>query len=188
MGTSLASVTQLANFLQVELASNDPSAQLYLDIASGMVRAYLKQTITQVRADVVEVDPINGAYVTLDELPVTDVASVEILNADGEWTLADPSTYTVSKRLGIIAGKPGCGVFWPPQPASWRVTYTHGYATVPDSLVGVVLGVAGRGYASPVGIELERIGGYQVKYAMESAGFSALEKIALDSYKVATIA
>lgn len=190
-GTSLASVAQLAAFLQLPLADDDASASLMLDIASGMVRDYLKQQVDYVVDDVVELDPINGAYIQLPEMPVASVTLLEILDATvtpAVWTTADPSTYTVSTRLGIIAGLPGCGVYWPSQPGTWRVTYTHGFETVPDSLLGVVLGVAARAYSSPASIEQERIGGYQVKYAVESAGFSALELKTLNRYKDASIA
>jgi len=188
--TPLATVDQLASFMQLPLASDDPTATLLLDIASGMVRDYLKQQLDQATDDVVLLDPINGAYLMLPELPVASVSLVEYLDASvspAVWTTADPSTYTVSARLGMIAGSPGCGIYWPSTPASWRVTYTHGYSPIPSSLVGVVLGVAARAYSSPAGIELERIGGYQVKYAVEAAGFSAIELITLNRYKVAVI-
>jgi len=186
----LASVTQLASFMQLPLASDDPTATLLLDIASGMVRDYLKQQLDPVTDDVVVLDPINGAYVMLPELPVADVTMLETLDTSQSpavWTTVDPSTYTVSLNLGIIAGLPGCGIFWPSVPASWRVTYSHGFNPVPSSLVGVVLGVAARAYSSPAGIEQERVGGYQVKYAVEAAGFSAIEMITLNRYKVGTI-
>jgi hypothetical protein len=155
-----------------------------------MVRDYLKQQLDLVPDDVVILDPINGAYVMLPELPIASVSLLEYLDASVSppvWTTADPSTYTVSARLGIIAGLPGCGVFWPSTPASWRVTYSHGFDPVPSSLVGVVLGVAARAYSSPAGIEQERFGGYQVKYAVEAAGFSAIELVTLNRYKVGTI-
>lgn len=183
----LATPAQLGAFMQETIAANDASALLYLSIASGMVRDSLQQQITATTGEVILADPIDGSYVLLPELPISDVSLVETF--DGTvWTTADPSTYTVSKRLGMIAGKPGYGVAWPSDPETWRVTYSHGFATVPDSLVGVVCGVAARAYASPVAVDLERLGGYQVKYAVESAGFSPLELIALSRYRVARVA
>lgn len=185
--TALTTPTQLGAFLQETIAADDASAVLYLSIASGMVRDYLHQQITAVADDVILVDPIDGSYGLLPELPISDVSLVE--TSDGTtWTTVDPSAYTVSKRLGMIAAKPDTGVQWPSEPESWRVTYSHGFATVPDSIVGVVLGVAARAYATPVGVDLEHVGGYQVKYQIESAGFSPLEKIALDHYKLPRIA
>ena len=185
--TALASPAQLGAFLQETIAPDDTSALLYLSIASGMVRDYLHQQITEEVGDVLLADPIDGSYVLLPELPVSAVSLVETF--DGiTWTTVAPANYTVSKRLGMLAGKPGTGVQWPSEPESWRVTYSHGFNEVPDSIVGAVLGVAARAYSSPVAVDSERIGGYQVKYLIESAGFSPLEKIALDRYKVPGIA
>jgi hypothetical protein len=186
MGAALATVDQLASFMQLPLTSADPTATLLLQIASGMVRDDLKQQLDPVTDDIVELDPINGTTVRLPELPVTDVTLVEYLDSTvtpAVWTTADPSTYTVSRKTGFVTVKPWTGVCWPTDPESWRVTYSHGFAELPDSLLGVVLGVAARAYSSPASIELERLGGYQVKYAVEAEGFSALELKTLNRYK-----
>lgn len=180
----LATVQELSDFAQLALDPADASAALLLSIASGMVRSYLQQEITQVIDDVEYADPV-GPTVFLDQLPVTSVSKVEYLDADGvTWLVADPKTYTVSRRTGVVAAKPWTGVTWPYDPDSWRVTYTHGYVTVPDELKAVVLGVAARTYSTPVGIDMERTGQRQVKYAMESAGFSGLESAVLDMFKI----
>jgi hypothetical protein len=178
---TLATPTQLGLYIQETIAENDPSALLYLDIASGMVRDYLQLILDPVTDDVVELDPIDGSYVFLPELPVTSVSLVETFDGSA-WSTVDSVNYTVSTRLGIIAGLPNQGIVWPSNPGTWRVTYSHGFAPLPSSILGVVLGVAGRAYSTPAGIDLERIGGYQVKYAMEADGFSAIEKKALARY------
>lgn len=193
--TPLATVAQLAAFLPLPLADDDPTASLMLDIASGMVRDHLAAqgyAVDLATDDVVYVDPINGAYLLLDGLPIATVSLVETYDdttvTPGVWSTADPSTYTVSRRLGMIAGKPGIGVQWPSDPESWRVTYTHGFEVLPKTILGVVLGVAARAYSSPASIESERIGGYQVKYAMEADGFSPIELAAMARYKNPVVA
>lgn len=185
--TTLATVQQLAAFLQTTIDDTDASATLYLQIASDMVRDYLQQQLDFTADDPFLADPIGGAYVVLPELPVTDVSLVEVF-ADAAWSTVDPVNYTVSKRLGIVAGRPGCGVFWPSDPESWRVTYSHGFADIPESIVGAVLGVAARAYATPVGVDSERIGGYNVKYAMQASGFSPIEQAGLNRYLVPRVA
>ena len=178
---ALATPAQLAAFMQQPLADSDASALLMLDIASGMVRDYLQLTLDFVTNDVALIDPLNGQYALLPETPVLTVSLLETF--DGTvWTTAAPANYTVSKRLGMIAAVPSTGVQWPYAPETWRVTYTHGFATVPMSIVGAVLGAAARAYASPAGVDSERIGGYQVKYGMEAAGFSAIEQKAMGRY------
>ncbi len=188
--TPLATVDQLASYLQQPLASGDPSATLMLSIASAMVRDYLQQEILAVAGDVALLDPINGAYVVLPEAPVTAVSLVETYDATlatPGWVTMDPTSYTVSKRLGMIAALPQTGVIWPTDPETWRVTYDHGFSACPDGLAGVVLGVAARTYSTPAGAESERIGGYQVKYAMQADGFNPLEKVVLERYRLGRI-
>ena len=184
----LASVAQLAAYMQDTISSADPSALLYLDLASGMVRDYLQQDLTPTPDDVVLLDPIDGMCVLLPDLPVSDVSLVETLDQTAQtWSTVDPAMYTVARRTGIIAARPFTGVQWPADPESWRVTYSHGFAEVPDGIVGVVLGVAARAYATDPGIESERIGGYQVKYNI-GGGFNDLEQKALNRYLVARVA
>ena len=185
---ALALPAQLGAFMQQPIADTDPTALLLLDIASGMVRDYLQMELDAVAADVVLLEPVNGSNgvsVFLPELPVTAVSLVETFDntvTPGVWTTADPLTYTISKLLGIIAALPYTGVTWPYLPETWRVTYNHGFVVIPDSLVGVTLGVAARQWNTANGIDLERIGSYQVKYSMEADGFSPIEKKALARY------
>jgi hypothetical protein len=182
--TSLATPAQLGAFMQESITDTDPTALLMLDIASGMVRDHLQMqgyAVDPATADVVYVDPVDGRKLFLDGLPISTVTLVETFDGTA-WTTADPKTYTVSRRLGIISALPWTGVTWPDGPETWRVTYTHGFPTLPSTILGVVLGVAARAYASPVGVDLERIGGYQIKYSMEADGFSGIEKRALAAY------
>lgn len=183
----LATVDDLASFVQSTLDPADPSPALYLSIASGMVRDYLQQEITQVVDDIVYCDPVGGSFVALDELPVGSVSLVET-TADGgaTWTTADPTTYTVSRRTGLIFAKPYTGVCWPGDPESWRVTYTHGYATVPDTIKGICLSVAARGFSIPVGVDSERVGQRQVKYDLGE--LTDVQELALSRYRVARVA
>jgi hypothetical protein len=182
---SLAFPDQLGAFLKEPIDSQDATALLLLDIASGMVRDFLQiGDISAVLADVMELDPIisgGGPVLLLPALPVTAVTLVETFDGTA-WSTADPTTYTVSKRLGIITAVPWTGVTWPVTPESWRVTYDHGFDEVPMSIVGAVLGAAARQWNTDNGIDMERVGGYQVKYAMEANGFTGIELKALGAY------
>jgi hypothetical protein len=44
------------------------------------------------------------------------------------------------------------------------VTYTHGYATIPDDIRGVTLDLAARKMANPSGNRQEGIGSYSISY------------------------
>lgn len=185
--SSLATPAQLGAFLQTPIADNDATALLMLDIASGMVRDYLQLTLDPVANEVVLLDPIEGSFVMLPELPITSVSKVEIFDGTA-WIELDTSKYTVSKRLGIISGLPGVGIDFPSKPESWRVTYSHGYATMPSTIVGVTLALSARMYTAPDGINSESIGGYSVSYATAGEGFTKLEMTALARYKNPRIA
>jgi hypothetical protein len=187
MATSLATVDQLAAYLQQPITAGDPAATLMLQIASGAVRDELQQDLDYVAHDVQILDPINGWTIVLPQMPVTDVTLVEYLDANQVWTTADPALYTVSLRTGIIQAMSYTGIPWPAVPASWRVTYSHGYNPIPDGLVGVCLGVAARTYSTPAGTESEKIGGYNVKYAIHADGFSPVELKILSRYRLGRV-
>jgi hypothetical protein len=181
----LASVSQLGAYLQQTFDPGDVGALLVLQIAASLIRDHLQQEITQVLGDVVVLDPVEGTYVFLPELPVTAISKVEVYDTTvtpAVWTTADPSTYLASLATGVIQAAPYSGATWPSAPGSWRVTYDHGHAVVPDGIMGVCVSLAARIYATEDGIDLERIGGYQVKYQSDADGFSPLQIKAMARY------
>ena len=184
---NLATLDQLSAYLGETLPANDPSGLLMLQIASGMVRDYLHQDIDYKANEVVTLDPLNGSYVLLPQLPVVDVTKLEIY-VDGAWSIVASGFYTVSRAMGMIAGKPGNGIDFPSDPETWRVTYSHGYETVPDTIIGVVCGVAARAYTEPTSVSSESLGGYSVSYQMHEGGFSPIEKAALSRFHILRVA
>lgn len=184
--TDLATVDELAAYSQQPIAADDAAAVFLLKVASGMIRAYLDQTVTFVQDDVEYVDPVNASFVALKELPVVAVTQVEISSDGGlTWTSVPAGAYKVSRRTGTITVRQGSSVRWPDDEESWRVTYSHGYQSVPAELSGVCCGLAARYYSTPVAVDMERVGQRQVKYNIEAAGFTALESMALAAYRMA---
>lgn len=186
----LATVDDLGHYMQQTIAADDPTATFLLLVASGMIRAYLGgQTITQVIDDVEYVDPVNGSFAALSQLPVTAVSLVEVTNDGGTtWAPVPATAYKLSRKAGTLSTRWASGVRWPTDEESWRVTYTHGYESVPAEIVGVCCGLAARYYSTPIAVDMERIGQRQVKYAIESDGFSPMESIALAAYKLGKLA
>jgi len=182
-------VDDLGKYMQQTIAADDPTAGFLLLVASGMIRAYLGQTVSQVIDDVEYVDPVNGSFAALSQLPVTAVSLVEVTNDGGTtWTPVPATAYKVSRRRGTISTRWGNSVRWPSDEESWRVTYTHGFGSVPPEIIGVCCGLAARYYSTPVAVDMERIGQRQVKYAIEADGFSPLESIALAAFRVGKLA
>lgn len=186
--SDLITVAELAEYTQLPLLDTDQSALFLIKVASNMVRDYLHQDLYFVASDIAYCDPLNGQVVLLEQLPVVRVVQVEYTADSGvTWVVAPAGSYTVSRRTGVVAAKPFSGTPWPSDPESWRITYDHGFNPIPDTIKGVVCEVAGRIYASPIGVDLERIGQRQVKYAVETEGLSPLMQVALDHYKVARV-
>jgi hypothetical protein len=186
----LATIADLAAYVQEDIADGDAPATLSLEIASGVLRSYLGYDVLGVDDFVELCDPINASFIELRQTPVKDVTLVEVFNRDAnDFVIVASTDYDVSLRLGVIAGHPGTGFRWPSWPESWRVTYSYGYDTVPDAIRGVCVGIAARQWATPVGIESERIGGYNVRFAdRHDDALTPIEKLALRAYLRPSIA
>lgn len=110
--------------------STDETARAYalLDDASAKVRAYTRQQITE-STSTDRVRTRNGV-VRLPQRPVTAVTAV----ADTLATALD-AVWDGGEQLRLYFD------------GYVDVTYTHGYATVPDDIVTVVAGVAARSFS-----------------------------------------
>ncbi len=190
MASPFVAVADLAAFIGEPIADTD--AQAIRAIASGTaaVQSFLGSQVAA--GTTVELcDPINAAYLVLSELPVVNVTTVEYFDAYDTlaFVTADPTQYTVSRRLGIIAALPFTGISWPGTPESWRVTYDYGYAVIPDAILTATLGYAARQYATPPGIQQEKVGSYLVRYdASNTAAFTPSELAGLRPYVQVPIA
>ncbi len=145
--------------------------------ASAKIRSYTKQQFTKVEGDVIVLRPV-GSHLRLPQRPVL---SVDVIVAVGGAGLPD------------VTVPPGCwqwdGVdlveLWPLNPDVWlslptdwaqygqwgpdtyRVTYDHGYETIPDDVVAVCCTMVLRTLTSPTsteGLVSESIGQYNYQY------------------------
>lgn len=164
----LVSGVDLATALQddIDLAA----AELALRRASGKVRRYTRQTISLVVDDVIVRIPEYGTDLELPQRPVVSVASVEIGGEPvTDWTL-------VGDRLVRACG-------WPD---GATITYTHGYAEIPDDIQDVVLSLAGMRMTNVRGLRSLAIDDYTETFATETIGSGSLsddDKEILDSYR-----
>lgn len=183
---NLASVNQLAYALRVDPASLDSNqANQALTSASGLVRAVARQQIDFVSQEttiltgytrklVLPQRPVvvdSGANpLTVVELGdfggvnFTCVDGRDYVRVDEELTRGQPWYYTTR-----LAGWPYTRVrgVWTPRV---QVTYSHGYATVPDEVVAVVLAAAANLYNNPAGLRSASIDDYSETYAAETLG------------------
>ncbi len=166
-GPPLATPADLAAYTGQDIP--DAQAGLALRLASGMVRRYTGQTITRVVDDTVV---LRGGWpvLYLPQRPVIvddthDLTVTELGDAGlPDLLLADGITFT---RCAEELTR-DCGVW----AARVQVTYSHGYASVPDDILAVVLDVAARSTSNPAGLRSVSIDDYSRTFANETLGTS----------------
>lgn len=190
----LATAVQLGSRMQQTLVS--PSDVDAVTHASGLVRAIGRQqydfvsqetvilrggeqvlTLPQ-RPLVVDTGPNLLTVIELGEFGGIDVTMVE--NRDysrvgNELTRGYPWWWNDTQRLmGWPRSRP-LGV-WAPRV---KVTYSHGYTTIPDDLVSIVLDVAAVLYDNPTSLRSISIDDYSETKAAELLGGAMVESIAV---------
>ena len=167
---AFASAAELATLLQQTFtAEQTAAATLLLDLSTAAIRNYTRQTISEVEDDVVLLRTTQRGTLVLPERPVTEVSLVRL----GTTTVAAASYLLVDDELrwgatalniGNLAESDGG---WG-SAAQIEVTYTHGFATIPDDIKGLCLTMAARGLNNPEAIVREQVGPDSIQY--ETAG------------------
>jgi len=191
-------VADVAEFLQVDIPSEKAaSAQSAIDAATAEIQNYCRQTLSLVESDEITLDGNGSTRLLLPELPVVSVAAAV---EDGE-TLTVDTDYKLGQH-GILhrIGRP-----WAVGVQNVTVIYTHGYTTLPGTLVDICKRSAARAYQSGLraeaqegvpGIQAESLGDHSVTYGAEAGGEAMIlgasaapillksEKQALNRYRV----
>ena len=170
----LASIEDLAVRLGRPLtASEETRASALLADASAKVRSYTKQTFTRVDGETVVIRAQQGD-IRLPQRPVIDVTSVVAVGAGGAPDL--PVVGWFWDGLDIIRTSTDSPIVNLPErwyeedrdayPDTYRVTYSHGAAKVPDDVIGIVARMALRTLTAPTmagGVTGETIGPYSYR-------------------------
>jgi hypothetical protein len=155
---SFATVAELGSWLQRDLIADAARAQLLLDSATDAVKAEVDQVLEAIADEVITLDGNGETILFLPELPVTDVAQIEVA---GQVLL--PDVGFTWNRLGVVRKLSGN---WGYKQSSIEVTYDHGQTPVPPIAKVVVLEAAARAFVNPTGAAREDIGeGYTVSHA-----------------------
>lgn len=151
---ALATVDELADWLQLDADELPAAAPMVLDMASAIVRREARNDFSR-RTTAVVLTPRLG-WLTLPGRPVVsvDAVSVYAVPVDSAGWVLD------GDRLRVIRT--------PYTPAT--VTYTHGYGAVPGDVRAVVLSAAGRVLTNPSDLRQESVGSVNVTYAAETIG------------------
>lgn len=182
---NLATTSDLEDRLGRSLTADEAlRAPALLADASALVRAFARRHFSEVVDDEIVLRPV-GTLLRLPQRPVTAVSQVVAL---GGGVVPD---LTMPRGIWTWDGVDKVDV-WPPDtgwllnlPERWsdsgwpvdtyRVTYSHGDATVPPDVVAVVCAMANRVLLSPSmveGLVSERIGqyNYQLQQGSGAAG------------------
>lgn len=174
---ALADPTELAGYLQRDLDTY--SATQALNIASRAIRDFCGWEISEETVTAKVLDTYGERSIWLPTLLLTAVSSV--VEKGVTLTVATDFDWTAYGRL-IRSGR------WPNEARSVTVTYTHGYTTVPDSVKGVCLAVAGRRYQNPSALRSQTVGAVSESYVIPASGqlgfFYDTEMEDLASYKL----
>lgn len=163
----LATPEQLAAWMQVEPGALPESAGMVLDVASAIIRRQARNTFTR-RTTTLRRTPDHDGVV---RLPLRPVVSVDAVTRDGAPLMF--VWHDETERIRVI----GC--------APVSVTFTHGYASVPSDVLGVLLTAASRVLSNPQDLRQETVGSISVTYAAETIGasLSPADKDLLASYR-----
>lgn len=156
---TFASVSDLAEYLGVTIADEDPRAVALLRKATALIQAEAQHRIFRYVDDTKKLRGTWLPDLQLPEPPVEEVSEVEVAGA-----VVASTGFSVT-RWGALQG--GSYVDeWEPLPGAWggprtevTVTYTHGYDPVPEDIKAICLSMASRGWNSG-DMDTETIGGY----------------------------
>lgn len=197
---SLATKTDLVARLGRDITcEEDARLDALLADASALIRAYTGQEFA-VATDAQVTLRAQAGLIRLPQRPVTAVSSVVAIGGNG----APDLTLTDWWWDGLDMVRIGAGEYvinlpdqwWDDEdgyPGTFRITYSHGYASVPPDVVAVACGMVLRTLTAPTvagGIVSETIGPYS--YRLDSAGagtsvsLSDMERKALARYRRTT--
>lgn len=157
---TLADPPDLTVWMQRSISS--PLAVLLLDIASGKIRDECGWSITQETGVVRKFTGDGSGTIWLPTKNLTAVASVV---ENGTTLTVDVDYYF--KSDGRIIRIDRAWQMWPVN--NIVVTYTHGYTTVPSTVKGICVALAGRLADNPEGLRQYSVGGVSATIAGEAA-------------------
>jgi hypothetical protein len=178
-----ATAADLAAATQAEVS--EAAADLALASASAIIRRWTRQAITRVVDDVVTLRVLDETELVLPQRPVESVSRVRVNSLTlQDWVLSGDRLL----RTGGWRRLPGTATY--PDPGLVEVTYTHGYAEIPDDVRAVCLDLAAMtvvnpGYLREYDVSIDDYQRRKV-FAAESLGSGALSdahKEALSDYR-----
>lgn len=171
-------------------------ADALLTDASALVAAYTRQDFGPPAAETLVLRATAGV-IRLPKRPVVSVSAVVLVGVGGSpdlalagWAWDGLDVVDVRGWDSLIINLPEVLHDYDCLPATYRLTYSHGYASVPADVVAVVCAMAMRTLTAPTvaaGVTSETIGSYS--YRLDAAGvgtsvrLDTMDKTILDRYR-----
>lgn len=146
-------------------ATRTAQANAALELASATIQGWTRQTIELVAGDTVT---LRGTWDEELVLPQRPVVAVTAVSVDGTALTADDWRLWGSSLVRVGYGN------WAGPDVAVAVTYSHGWAVIPDVIRAVTMQIAVRLMANPGLVQAESIGTYSVTYGSEAGGGGAL--------------
>lgn len=170
-----ASAIDLGHRLGIDLTEAEENRANYLlTVATGLIRQKTKQTISLVTNDVFTRPGDYSERIRLKERPVVSVSSVTLNGTafvDGTHFYRDGDEL-VRLNWNAVFQDSSFGLPWSGWGFPWWplvVTYTHGYAVIPDLVKAICVEAVRRVWTNPGGVIQESIAGVTTTYAPYSA-------------------
>lgn len=169
---------------------DEARATIELESASAIIQAYCDASLTPVNGETVTVPLYSGHTANVPGYPVTSVDSVQVKDFSGSWQTLDGSNYNWDAAGSVWLTLP----WWKIEPAIKpygyvQVTYSYGYAIVPDAVKAVCLSLAARTYVNPYGVLQQNTGGVSYSYGSRvSSQLGDYDKLALDRFCLPMVA
>ena len=161
--------------------ADDPKLLAALLAASRRFRGAVGHRVNLVVDDVVTLDGNGRESILLPVWPTTAVAGVLL---DGE-PLVEGTDYEWSEA-GMLR-RLGTRRAWPDRLRCIRVTYSHGWAEIPEDIQEAVIDQARIGFDVPAGVQSKTVGGQSVTYGAQAAvGVTDQWSKAVDRHKIRT--
>lgn len=157
----LATAADLAAYSRGQVPEGDPRVDPILDGVSAAVRRWCGWHIYPEVQETVVLDGPGGRYLALPTKQATQVQSI----LENGFILLDGIHY----RWAFDGSVKRLDRYWVDDYRAVTVTYRHGFDEVED-VKSVVLSVASRQLASPMGAVSEAAGGVTVKWSETASG------------------
>lgn len=174
MADQLCTAEDLASALQSDL--DTATATLWIEVGTAVVQAASDgQRIIEVVDDEVEIIGLTDSWLSLPQIPVTDVASVT-LDGTALTAVAPGGSRSGYRRHGNRLWRTDGWQTYCGEPSLVVPVYTHGHPAGHQKLQlgrGAVLSIAKTAYDNPGGVASEKIDDYAVVYAEMQAAMDA---------------